>query len=87
MEKQRGMAFGFQNTVTAVKKTGQIDYYYFFIMTSLDACKLDCIHHKFVSLCHHHFLSHVDVVIDGNVLNYFKLHLLSARMHYLGVLF
>ena len=25
MEKQRGMAFGFRNTATAVKKTGQIE--------------------------------------------------------------
>jgi hypothetical protein len=25
MEKQRGMAFGFRKTATAVKKTGQID--------------------------------------------------------------
>ena len=25
MEKQRGMAFGFQKMMTAVKKTGQID--------------------------------------------------------------
>jgi hypothetical protein len=28
-----------------------------FVMTSLDACKLECTHQKFVSLCHHHFLS------------------------------
>jgi len=30
MEKQRGMAFGFRKTATAVKKTGQIDYYYYY---------------------------------------------------------
>jgi hypothetical protein len=27
MEKQRGMAFGFRKTATAVKKTGQLDSY------------------------------------------------------------
>jgi hypothetical protein len=44
-----------------------------FIVTSLDACKLECIHQEFVSLCHHHFLSRVDYSYV-NVLNYFKLH-------------
>ena len=28
-EKQRGMAFGFRKTVTAVKNTGQEDFLYF----------------------------------------------------------
>jgi hypothetical protein len=55
-----------------------------FIMTSLDACKLECIHQKFVSFYHYCFLSHVDSSY-GNVLTYFKLRSLSARRQYLGV--
>jgi hypothetical protein len=47
--------------------------------------KLGCIQWKFVTLCHR-FFGHLDHSW-GNVLNYLKLHTLSAQRHYLDVLF
>ena len=55
-------------------------------ITSLDACKLECIQLYFVSLCCLCFFSHLDYSY-GNVLNYLKLHTLSFWRHYLDVLF
>ena len=51
-------------------------------VTLLDACKMVRILWKFISLCHHRFLSYLDYSC-GNVLNCLKLHTFSAQRCYL----
>ena len=55
-------------------------------ITTSEAGKLGCIQWKFVTLCHQRFFSRLDHSW-GNVLNYLKLHTLSAQRRYLDVLF
>jgi hypothetical protein len=49
-------------------------------------CNLERFQRQFVSLHHHHFFIHLDHSY-GNVLNYWKFHILTARRLYIDVLF
>jgi hypothetical protein len=51
MEKQRGMEFGFRKTATAVKNTGQTDYFILSIVTEALIYTNACVLFNKILLC------------------------------------